>query len=288
MNKNLKAGIAIAAGTAALATFAIATPSMAATKTYKAASSSSAPSFGKGEHGKKGERGIKAAIASVAATITGVPTTITDVEAAEKGARFVVYTYTDAAPTAQPTTGGHPAHLEGVSLANGVLTGTLDIKVGKSAATTKIAIYNSATSTTPVLGTVTYDATTGKATATLAGALTAVYTTPTAPAFGEGKGLKGDRDGDHARGGVTATVNLPTDGKTYSIRITEIAEKGVAVTNQVAKTGPAVTASGTVKLPLGASDTYKVELVAADGTVISTVTVTVAADGTVASPIVLG
>jgi hypothetical protein len=48
------------------------------------------------------------------------------------------------------------------------------------------------------------------------------------------------------------------------------------------------TGAQTVKLPLGPSDTYKIELVAADGTVVSTVTVTVAADGSVTTPIVLG
>ena len=97
--------------------------------------------------------------------------------------------------------------------------------------------------------------------------------------------------GDRApRAGVAATANVPADGKTYSIRITETFEDGVAVTTPEAKTGPALTGSGAlaIKLPLGKGDTYKVELVAADGTVIGTTTVVVAADGTVATPITLG
>ena len=103
----------------------------------------------------------------------------------------------------------------------------------------------------------------------------------------DNKGSKGDKV---APADQTVNVYVPADGKTYTIKVTETAEKGVAVATPVARPSMPLAGTGSqnIKLPLGASDTYKIELVAADGTVVSTVTVTVAADGTVATPIVLG
>lgn len=308
-NKNFKRNVVAAASVATVLSLALATPSFAhpsikGSVAKFAKSATSAPR-------------VAAAMATVSATITGVPTTVTDAHAAEHGARFVVYKLAadaTSAPATQPTTGGHPIGIRGGTLTDGVLTGKLGLKGGAVGTTTKLAIYPTSGGS-PIFATVTVDAS-GVATAVTSGALTATFdATLKAPAFGEGKGPKGDRGERHGerhgdsregnrgsrdesesqsergpRNGIAATVNVPADGKTYSIRITETFEDGVAVTNPEAKTGPALTGSGAlaIKLPLGKGDTYKVELVAADGTVIGTTTVVVTADGTVATPITLG
>ena len=289
-NKNFKRNAIAAAGVATVLSLALATPSFAhpsvkGSVAKAAKSSTSAPR-------------VDAAMATVSATISGVPTTVTDAHAAEHGARFVVYKLAadaTAAPATQPTTGGKPVGIRGGTLTNGVLTGNLGLKGGAAGTTTKLAIYPTSGGTA-VFATVTVDAA-GVATAVTSSALTATFdATLKAPAMGEGKGPKGDRGGRHGdKGdfgtrGVAATANVPADGKTYSIRITETFEDGVAVATPESKTGPALTGTGalSIKLPLGKGDTYKVELVAADGTVIGTTTVVVAADGTVVTPITLG
>ena len=278
MNKTFKRGAIIAASAATVLSLAVAAPSFAHENKARSSSSSSES---KSVH----------IHATVAATITGVPTTVTTAYSAAKGAKFVAYPLAadaTALPASQPTTGGKPLKVSGTTLTAGVLTGTVSFKLHAFSTTAKYAVYNAAGVGSFVV--VTSDAA-GVATATATPALTAAYVAPTAPALGEGKSVKGDRgehNGTYAIGGITATVKIPADGKTYALRITEIAENGVAVTSPVAKTGKIITASGTVTLRLGASDTYKIELVATEGTVASTVTVTVAADGTVASPIVLG
>ena len=244
---------AVAAGAVVLAGAAFASPSFASAKhtSVKAAASSStgttAPTWG-GASGdstdRKFKQGPKAngAFSTVAATITGVPATVTDLEVAEHSALFLAYEYTGTAPTTQPTTGGHPAHFKATALANGTVTGTLEFRSPKTAGTYNVAVYNSTTSTTPVLVTIVVDAA-GKATATSSAALTAAYdATIKAPAFGgpaggpaggpgfgpkDGKGPKGghgrgeghgprgergDNDGDHGNGGSGWTA--PTTGTT--------------------------------------------------------------------------
>ena len=175
---NMKRTAIIAASAATVFSLAVATPSFA--------------------HGVK--TGIKASAtkaahlhATVAVTVTGIPTTVTDANAASRGAKFVAYALAadaTAIPATQPTTGGKPVKVEGTTLASGSLTGTLKIDAGLAGSTTKYAIYNAAGVGTLV--TVTVDAA-GVATATAATALTAAYVAPTAPAMGEGKGMKGER-----------------------------------------------------------------------------------------------
>ena len=281
MNKNFKRGAIVAASAAAVLSLAVATPSFAKGHGPRGGFSTTAES--------NREAKVAHAHATVAATITAVPTTVTDAKLAARGAKFVAYklaAYATAIPATQPTTGGKPVKVTGTSITAGVLNGTLSIDAGAASTTTKYAIYNAAGA--GVFVTVATDAA-GVATATASAALTAVYVAPTMPAHGTGKSVKGDRGSFSGsfKGGVAATVTLPADGKTYSIRITETFEDGVAVATPTAKTGPVVTASGAITLPLGKGDTYKVELVAADGTVASTVTVVVAADGTVSTPVVL-
>jgi hypothetical protein len=211
---------AVAAGAVVLAGAAFATPSFASAKhtSFKAAASSStgttgtAPTFGKDHKGGPRFNGVES---TLAATITGVPSTVTDLEVAEHSGLFIAYEYTGTAPTTQPTTGGHPAHFEATALADGTVTGTLGFMSPKTAGTYNVAVYNSKTSTSPVLVTIVVDAT-GKATATAAGTLTTAYdATLKAPAFG-GHG-HGDKDGDAPNGGAgwtpsTTATPAPTNG----------------------------------------------------------------------------
>jgi hypothetical protein len=299
MKKSFKRNAIAAAGAATILSLALATPSFAHSakgqtgNTGVAGSSKSAP-FKQGTFGQ------------LAATVTGVASTVTDAQAASRGAYFTVYTLASTAteaPATAPTTGGVRLEIRGGTLANGTLSGNIPLLGGANSSTTKVAIYPS-TGGAAVFATVTVDAN-GVATVTASAALTATYDATTAASApvgpkggprggdrgfgpGQGKGPKGQPGAGF--GGVSATVNIPADGKTYSIKITETAEKGVAVTNPVARPALPVTGTGsqTIKLPLGPTDTYKIELVAADGTVVSTVNVTTAADGTVATPIVLG
>jgi hypothetical protein len=184
MNKTLKRKAAIAAGAATVLALAAASPSFAHMRdgmTHSSASTKFAQLH-----------------ATVAATITAVPATLTDVRDAARGAKFVAYKLDAAAtelPAAQPTTGGKPLKVMGTAIIDGVLTGTLKLDAGAASTTTKYAIYNSVGDGTLV--TVTVDDA-GVATTTAATAITAVYVAPTAPALGEGKSVKGEHRG---RGG---------------------------------------------------------------------------------------
>lgn len=314
MNKNQKRNLIAAAGAATVLSVIFAGPSIASTHSAKAASSSSSSSTGSQTWSKDQQRGPKLAgtFGQLAATVTGVPSTVTDARSASRGAYFTVYTLASTAteaPATAPTTGGVRLEIRGGTLTAGTLAGNIPLLGGANGSTTKVAVYPS-TGGAAIFATVTVDAN-GVATVTSSGSLTATYDAATAakaPAgrgegFGNRDGKGGPRDGHGPRdgkgpkgqpgagfGGVSATVNVPADGKTYSIKITETAEKGVAVTNPEARPALPVTGTGaqTIKLPLGPSDTYKVELIAADGTVAATVTVTINADGTVTTPIVLG
>jgi hypothetical protein len=183
---------AIAAGAVLLAGTAFAAPSFAHQKGNPSSFSAS-----KDVTDVKFKQGPKAqgAKSTIAATITGVPSTVTDLEAAEHSALFMGYEYTNAAPTTQPTTGGHPVRFEATALANGTVTGTLEFRSPKTAGTYKLAVYNSKTDASPVLVTIVVDAA-GVATATASASLTAVYdatvTRPTPPANGD-RPAKGDK-----------------------------------------------------------------------------------------------
>lgn len=180
MKKNLKRGVMAAAGAATLLSLVIATPSFA--------------------HDSKGlQSGVVAkaahAHASLAVTITGVSTDITDATVAARGAKFVAYALAadaTAIPATQPTTGGKPVRVEGTSLAAGVLTGTLQIDAGAASTTTKYAVYNAAGVGSFV--TVTVDAA-GVATATSSAALTTVWAAPAAGDLGIKGGKKGGKKG---------------------------------------------------------------------------------------------
>ena len=233
-NKKLKIS-AVAAGAVVLAGAAFAVPSLAATRhnahAASAPTSTAAPTFGApgapNFGGHKGAPAFNGVQASVAATLTGVPATVTDAEVAEHGAAFIAYDFTGTAPTTQPTTGGHPVHFEATTLANGVATGTIDLFASKTAGTYTEAVYSSKTDANPVIVTIVVDSA-GKATATASGSLTSAYdATLKAPAFGGPnggpgfgfgpngfgpRGGHGDHDGDSPKGGSGWTA--PTSGST--------------------------------------------------------------------------
>ena len=200
---------AIAAGAFVLAGTAFAAPSFAHSKgnskgNSTAFSASKDATDGKFKQGPK----AKGAQATIAATITGVPSTVTDLEVAEHSALFIGYEFTGTAPTTQPTTGGHPVRFEATALTAGTVTGNLELRAPKTAGTYTLAIYTSSTDATADVVTIVVDAA-GVATATSSATLTAAYdanvTRPTPPAGekpgkdGKGKDGKG-QDGKGKRG----------------------------------------------------------------------------------------
>ena len=206
---------AIAAGAFVLAGTAFAAPSFAH---QKGTSSSTSASKDASDVRGKFKQGAKAqgAKSTLAATITGVPTTVTDLEVAEHSALFMGYEFTTTAPTAQPTTGGRPVHFEATALTAGTVTGTLEFKSPKTAGTYKLAVYTSSTDATADIVTIVVDAA-GVATATSSSALTATYdanvTRPTPPA-GEKPGKGGKGKGGHGHGPKGGAGWTPTAAPT--------------------------------------------------------------------------
>ncbi|MEN9961743.1 MAG: hypothetical protein RIS66_156 [Actinomycetota bacterium] len=192
---------AIAAGAFVLAGTAFAAPSFAhqkGTSSSTSASKDASDVRGKFKQGSKAQ----AAKSTLAATITGVPTTVTDVEVAEH--------------SAQPTTGGRPVHFEATALTAGTVTGNLEFKSPKTAGTYKLAVYTSSTDATADIVTIVVDAA-GVATATSSSALTATYdanvTRPTPPA-GEKPGKGGKGKGGHGHGPKGGAGWTPTAAPT--------------------------------------------------------------------------
>ena len=193
---------AIAAGAILLAGTAFAAPSFAHQKGTSSSTSASKDASDVRGKFKQGPT-AQGAKSTIAATITGVPTTVTDLEVAEHSALFMGYEFTTTAPTAQPTTGGRPVHFEATALTAGTVTGTLEFKSPKTAGTYKLAVYTSSTDATADVVTIVVDAA-GVATATSSAALTATYdanvTRPTPPA-GEKPGKGGKGKGGMGKGG---------------------------------------------------------------------------------------
>ena len=184
MNKNFKRGAVLAASAATVLSLAVATPSFAHNRVGSSSATSSTVAR------------VAQTQATVAVTITDIPATVTEIGKITKGAKFVAYTLAadaTAIPAVQPTTGGKPAKVVASVGADSKVSYAVQIKVPVTAATTKFAIYNAAG--VGAFVTVTVDAA-GVATATTSAALTTAYVEPTKPAYGEGKGVKGER-GEH-------------------------------------------------------------------------------------------
>ena len=130
-----------------------------------------------------------------------------------------------------------------------------------------------------------------------------------APSFGNGSGA-GDHDGDGPRGGrghggpggfnvnatpQTVTVNVPNDGKTYMLVVTEAAPttpktdaNGNTLPARPARSeAVAITGTGTqtVTLPPVHAGSFTLKLVAVTG---SSVTGTIGTDGKLTAPITVG
>lgn len=197
-----KSKIAIAAAATLLAGVAVA--SLPAAAHDRPSSSSSVSS----EHSRH-------AHATVSATITGIPATVTSSHLASHGAYFTAYQLSESAtslPASEPTTGGKRIGVRGErgatepAITGSTLTATLGFPAGASG-TSKYALYPS-DGTAAILVTVTVsDA--GVATVTSSRALTVAYNATVAAEHpvgpegepGHGKRDGGKRDGHPGKGG---------------------------------------------------------------------------------------
>lgn len=181
---NIKRSAIIAASAATIFSMTLVTPSFAATETTTTTTQTKAAHL----H------------ASVAVSITDIPSTVTSVGQIVRGAKFVAYKLAadaTALPAAQPTNGGKPVKVQANVSSTSVVSYSLKFDAPATAGTAVFAVYNSAGVGTLV--TVTTDAA-GVATATASAPLTAAYVAPTAPALGEGKSVKADRGMGRGKG----------------------------------------------------------------------------------------
>lgn len=189
MNKNLKRGAVVAAGAATVLSLVVATPSFAHQRGTSSTSTSTTEQREAHLH------------ATAAVTVTGVPTTVTDSKLIARGAKLVAYKLAadaTALPATKPTTGGKPVRVEAVAAADGTATYQAKLHAGVAGSVTKYAIYNAAGEGTFVTVTVNADGTVATSSVT---SLTTSYVAPTAPAYGEGKGIKSKSEGRHGHKG---------------------------------------------------------------------------------------
>jgi hypothetical protein len=196
VNKNLKRGLVFAASAAAIASLALAAPAQAHDRGSANGTTKSQTSHSR---------------ATVSATITGIPTSVTSSHVAQHGAYFTVYKLADtqtSLPATEPTSGGkqirlHPATPGSTStITNGTLTGILSFH-GTAGTTVRYAVYPSNGGSAELVTVVT-DAN-GVSTISKSGNLTASYSQSVADVAsvkGEGMkmGHKAGHKGDH-RGG---------------------------------------------------------------------------------------
>ena len=202
--------IAIALASTLVAGAALATlPAIAHDRS--ASSTTSTSSVGKRDH----------AHATISATITGIPSTVTSSHEASHGAYFTVYALSASAtalPAAEPTTGGHRIGIRpDRGAAEPVISGsTLTATVGfraETAGVSKYAVYPSDASAAALVTVTVSDA--GVATVTSSKNLTVAYSATVAaqhlddgPREGKrggkghgGRGHDGDRDGSKGLAG---------------------------------------------------------------------------------------
>lgn len=205
-----KSKIAIALASTLVAGAALSTlPALAQDSATSSPSSSS--SFEKRDHSH----------ATISATITGIPSTVTSSHEASHGAYFTVYELSASAtalPAAEPTTGGHrigirPDRGAAEPVINGsTLTATVGFRA-ETAGVSKYAVYPSDGSAAALVTVTVSDA--GIATVTSSKNLTVAYSATVAaqhldggPREGDrggkghgGRGHDGDRDGSKGPGG---------------------------------------------------------------------------------------
>ena len=208
MKNTTGAAIALAAAITA-GGLAMAIPSQAA--------STSSPSVGNHQH----ERGDHTH-ATISATVTGIPSTVTDSHQVAMGAYFRAYVLAEgesvpatAPSSSRPIHVGMRGHHDDVAVSGSTLTSDLRLPGGTPGTTTKVALYPS-DGTSVITVTIAVDSN-GVATVTSSKPLTVAYSATVAaeskanmPArhLGEGRGHSKDgkgqgrhRDGDGKRGG---------------------------------------------------------------------------------------
>lgn len=200
MKKTTGAAIALAAAITA-GGVAMAIPSQA--------SSSSSATVGTHQH----ERGDHSH-ATISATITGIPSTVTSSRAVSMGAYFSAYVLADGAtaPAAAPSE-SHRIHLgmgrghDDTAISGSTLTQTLRLHAGDAGSTTRVALYPSDGSA-PAIVTIKVDDA-GVATVTASKPLTVAYSATVAaetkanmPAHkaGKGEGRGHGKEGKGKRG----------------------------------------------------------------------------------------
>ncbi len=201
MKKTTGAAIALAAAITA-GGVAMAIPSQAA--------STSSATVGNQQH----ERGDHSH-ATISATITGIPSTVTSSRAVSMGAYFSAYVLADGAtaPATAPSD-SHRVHLglgrghDDTAVSGSTLTQTLRLPAGEVGSTTRVALYPSDGSA-PAIVTITVDDA-GVATVTSSKPLTVAYSSTVAaetkanmPAHkaGKGEGRGHGHEGKGKRGG---------------------------------------------------------------------------------------
>lgn len=139
--------------------------------------------------------------ATISATITGIPATVTSSHQASHGAYFTVYelsTSATALPAAEPTTGGHrigirPDRGAAEPMINGsTLTATVGFRA-ETAGVSKYAVYPSDGSAAALVTVTVSDA--GVATVTSSKDLTVAYSATVAAQHLDGGPREGDRGG---------------------------------------------------------------------------------------------
>lgn len=192
MNKNLKRGLVLAASIATITSAALATPALAHDRGASAGNSNS-----RALHNH----------ATVSATITGIPTSVSDPRAAHHGAYFTVYKLDNGQttlPASRPTTGGmrmgvHPSSKGSTpTISSGTLTGVLKFR-GEAGSTIRYAVYPSSGGSAALVTVVTNAD--GVATATASTSLTASYSQSVADAAPtkSDMGRPEKRDGEQGR-----------------------------------------------------------------------------------------
>ncbi len=197
MKKTTGAAIALAAAITA-GGVAMAIPSQAA--------SSSSATVGTHQH----ERGDHIH-ATISATITGIPSTVTSSRAVSMGAYFSAYVLADGetAPAVAPTD-SHRVHLgmgrghEDTAISGSTLTESLRLPAGDAGSTTRVALYPSDGSALAIVTITVDDA--GVATVTSTKSLTVAYSATVAaetkahmPVHKDGRG-KGHGHGKEGKG----------------------------------------------------------------------------------------
>lgn len=221
MKKTAKIGITVAA-IATAGSLAFALPSLA----HESGNDSSQTSTG--ESSQKELRSH----AELEATITNIPTEVTDVREAASGAYYTAYKLADtetSLPATEPSTGGRPVMIHPERPADGSMTkpvvegssfvGELGFPAGTAGSTTRVALYP-ADGSAAVLVTIVVDAD-GVATATASAPLTLSYSADvaaSAPAMEKGMG-KGMGKGKHhgPRGEKGGAQDNDGDGPSFQM-----------------------------------------------------------------------